>query len=130
MYTDKNNGGRNAGVSLELDILSKPEVCVIAGELYACYQWSCIKTINLYPLEFDNSGGKNVWIYGTLLLKSLWSVQKYWELKGRCWVFKGPLHGAKQGVWVWLCSFIYYLLPKLESEDEGWWFVVDTGFGD
>lgn len=64
MYTDKNNGGRNAGVSLELDILSKPEVCVIAGELYACYQWSCMKAINLYPLEFDDSGGKkclNLW---------------------------------------------------------------------
>ena len=78
MYTNKNNSGRNAGVSFELDILSKPEVCGIiddACELYACYQWSCMKTINLYPLEFDDFGEK---MFESMVLScyKTWKVSK------------------------------------------------------
>ena len=58
--THQSNGSRNAVVSSELDILSKPAVCGVInndGQLYVCYQQSCMKPIYLYPLEFDDSEG-------------------------------------------------------------------------
>ena len=61
-------------------VLSKPAVCQIkdtASELNVCYQQSCMKPIYLYPLEFDDSGGKMcLTLRCTLLLQSLGSVQK------------------------------------------------------
>ena len=61
LYPHQNNGGRNVGVSSELDILSKPAVCGVrdnAGEMYVCYQQSCMKPIYLYQLQVGDSGGK------------------------------------------------------------------------